>query len=375
MVAVFDIRKVDQSLDVASYSNDHGIVYRTRGMRNGLMPRERMLRAIDRQSVDRLPVQINYTGLMGKKLAAHFGCSMADLPRRLDNHLLRVDLTHRRNVHLHDGKEVAYDWWGAGWDANSEGYLHAFAPLYNSMDLSGIDWPDPEDKDLFKEASCLIGNDKGMHFIVPNLGMCLFERAWSLRGFDQFLMDLVTEPAWAEDLLEKITEIQVRIAQRFVLLGVNGGYLGDDYGAQRSMLFSPRIWRRLFKPRLARIFAVFRNAGLPVIFHSDGDIWEILPDLIDIGLSCLNPVQPEVLHHERLFREYGKHLSFYGGISTQNVLPHGTPEEVAQAVKDCTQNLAPDQTGLVLGPSHRMQSDIPIRQIEAMLSAFPIDKP
>ena len=201
--------------------------------------------------------------------------------------------------------------------------------------------------------------------------MCLFERAWSLRGFDALLMDLATEPAWVEELLERITEIQLVLAKRFVALGVDGGYFGDDYGAQRAMLFSPQMWRQLFKPRLARLFAVFREAGLPVILHSDGDIWAILPDLVDIGLNCLNPTQPEVLEHTRLYREFGKHLSFYGGISTQSVMPTGTPAQVQEAAAACVRSLAPDGTGLILGPSHRMQSDIPVENVNAMLEVFP----
>jgi uroporphyrinogen decarboxylase len=184
-------------------------------------------------------------------------------------------------------------------------------------------------------------------------------------------MDLATEPAWVEELLERITEIQLVLAKRFVALGVDGGYFGDDYGAQRAMLFSPQMWRQLFKPRLARLFAVFREAGLPVILHSDGDIWAILPDLVDIGLNCLNPTQPEVLEHTRLYREFGKHLSFYGGISTQSVMPTGTPAQVQEAAAACVRSLAPDGTGLILGPSHRMQSDIPVENVNAMLEVFP----
>jgi len=155
-----------------------------------------------------------------------------------------------------------------------------------------------------------------------------------------------------------------------VVLGVDGGYFGDDYGAQRGLLFSPRWWRQMIKPRLARMFAVFRDARLPVILHSDGDLWPILPDLVDIGLTCLNPVQPEVLDHARLYREFGQHLSFYGGISTQAILPHGSPDEVRAATRACARELAPEGTGLILGPSHRMQSDIPPENVAAMLEAF-----
>ena len=335
--------------------------------------KERMSRALRRLPVDRLPVQTNYTGVMGARLAAHFQCSSSELAARLDNHLLRVDVAHPQRLSP-DGK-VSFDWWGAGWGTETEGYWHAVAPLITSTDLAGFSWPDPQAEKLLDDAKRVIAADGGEHFIAPNFGFALFERAWSLRGFDQLLMDLVDQPAWVEELLDRITLIQVTLAKRFVALGVDGGYFGDDYGAQRSLLFSPKTWRQLFKPRLARMFAVFREAGLPVILHSDGDIWPILPDLVDIGLTCLNPVQPEVLEHTRLYREFGQHLSFYGGISTQEVLPKVSPAEVRAATLACIRDLAPDGTGLILGPSHRMQSDIPPENVAAMLDVFPKSNP
>jgi uroporphyrinogen decarboxylase len=338
-------------------------------MSGTLTPRERMRRALWREPVDRLPVQTNYTPAMGARLAAHFGLSVPELPHRLDNHLLRVDVSHQAPLSA-DGR-VQFDWWGAGWGTETEGYWHAHAPLGGDAELAAHPWPDPDAPALLDAAARALAADAGRHFAVPNLGFALFERAWSLRGFDALLMDLVDRPAWVGELLERITVIQVRLARRFVALGVDGGYFGDDYGAQRSLLFSPRVWRDLVRPRLARLFGVFREAGLPVILHSDGDLWPILPDLVDLGLTCLNPVQPEVLDHARLHREFGRHLSFYGGLSTQSVLPHGTPAAVRAATQACVRDLAPDGTGLVLGPSHRMQSDIPPANVAAMLEAFP----
>lgn len=328
-----------------------------------------MRRALCGQPLDRLPVQTNYTGRMGGKLAAHFGCGLAELPNLLNNHLLRIDLAYEQRLSP-DGR-ISYDWWGGGWGTETEGYWHAFAPLAREMDLGRFPWPDPHAPGLLHNAQQAIAADAGQHFVLPNFGFALFERAWSLRGFDQLLMDLVDEPVWVEDLLDRITEIQVTLARRFLKLGVDGGYFGDDYGAQRGLLFSPKLWRQMIKPRLSRMFAVFREANLPVILHSDGDIWPILGDLVDIGLTCLNPVQPEVLEHTRLRREFGQHLSFYGGISTQDVLPNGTPADVRAATLACVRDLASTDTGLILGPSHRLQSDIPAANIAAMLEAFP----
>jgi uroporphyrinogen decarboxylase len=374
-------------------------------MNNSLTKKERLRRALGRQPVDRLPVQTNFTGVMGTKLAAHFGCTPKQLSARLDNHLLRVDVAHTPRLSADD--KVSFDWWGAGWGTETEGYWHAHAPLAEATDLSAYPWPDPNAPRLLAEAEQAIAADGGQHFVAPNFGFALFERAWSLRGFDLLLMDLVDQPAWVEELLDRITEIQVALARRFVALrssrreeapisftphaprltedqslltsaatrGVDGGYFGDDYGAQRGLLFSPKLWRQMIKPRLARMFAVFRDAGLPVMLHSDGDIWPILPDLVDVGLTCLNPVQPEVLEHQRLYREFGQHLAFYGGISTQEVLPKVTPTGVRAATLACVRDLAPDGTGLILGPSHRMQSDIPAENVMAMLESFPAESP
>jgi uroporphyrinogen decarboxylase len=333
-----------------------------------LSKKERMLRALRREPVDRIPTQSNYTRPMGRLLCAHFGIAEPELPERLGNHLLRVDIDHPRRTDA-DGS-VEFDWWGAGWDTRTEGYWHAFAPLKDSLDLDRYPWPDPSPAALLATAGQTVLRHGATHFIAPNLGMCLFERAWSLRGFDALLMDMLDRVEWVEDLLDRIARIQLALAGRYVAAGVAGGYFGDDYGAQRAMLFSPRLWRRLIKPRLAGLFAVFLDAGLPVILHSDGDIRAILPDLVEIGLTTLNPVQPEVLDHAWLRKEYGAKLSFYGGVSTQGVLPGGTVEEVRAATVACARTLAPEGTGLLLGASHRMQSDIPARNVEAMLDAF-----
>jgi uroporphyrinogen decarboxylase len=107
-----------------------------------------------------------------------------------------------------------------------------------------------------------------------------------------------------------------------------------------------------------------------VLMHSDGQIQAILPDLVEIGLSMLNPVQPEVLDHAWLQHNYGDRLAFYGGVSTQTVLPHGTPAEVTQAVAACRATLAPQDTGLLLAPSHRLMTDIPLQNVDALLAAF-----
>jgi uroporphyrinogen decarboxylase len=333
-----------------------------------MTPKERLQRALTHQPVDKLPTQINYTHSMGQALSAHFGVEIEDLPGFLGNHLLRVDIAYE-NTFSPDEK-LKYDWWGVGFDVDEEGYFTAFNPLADSKDLDAFPWPDPDDPELLRDARAKIDADKAQHFVAPNFGWALFERAWSLRGFDTFLLDMAMDPEFCEDLLERVTEIQLALIKRFVDLGVDGGYFGDDYGAQVNLLFSPQMWRQMIKPRLARLFAPFRDADLPILMHSDGQIAPILPDLVEIGLTTLNPVQPEVLDQAWLKKTFGEQLAYYGGVSTQTVLPYGTPAEVKTAAAACVAALAPQNTGLLLAPSHRMMADIPMENVAALLEVF-----
>lgn len=327
-----------------------------------------MRRAINYEAVDRIPTQINYTAAMGQKMAEYFDVPVAELPVYLGNHMIRVNVSY--DAKFSDDGQVRFDWWGVGFDTSEEGYFAAASPLQESTDLDNYPWPNPDDPRLLKAAEETIRAHGDDYFITPNLGFVLFERAWTLRGFEQFFMDMATDRAFANELLDRIVQIQLALIHRYLELGVDGGYFGDDYGAQKNLLFSPRMWRNHIKPRLATLFAPFTERGLPVIMHSDGQIQEILPDLVEIGLTTINPVQPEVLNHDWLREKFAGELAFYGGISTQNVLPYGSPKNVVEAVGNCITKLAPERTGLLIAPSHRMMTDIPMANVSAMLQAF-----
>ncbi|HVN56191.1 MAG TPA: hypothetical protein VMT46_17810 [Anaerolineaceae bacterium] len=164
-----------------------------------LTPKERLRRALFHQPVDRLPTQINYTARMGGRLAAHFQVPPAELPGILGNHLVRVDIQYPERASP-DGL-VRYDWWGAGHDTGEEGYFIRVHPLAGSKDLDAFPWPDPRAPGLFDAARAAIAAAGGEYFIAPNLGFALFERAWSLRGFEQLFVDMAEDPGFVADLL------------------------------------------------------------------------------------------------------------------------------------------------------------------------------
>ena len=219
-----------------------------------------MLRALRRQPVDQLPTQSNYTRAMGRLLCGHFGISAAELPDRLGNHLLRVDIDHPRPTNA-DGS-IEFDWWGAGWDTRTEGYWHAFSPLGDSLDLDRYPWPNPDDA-ILSTARRTILRDGADYFIAPNLGMCLFERALSLRGFDALLMDMVERPEWVEQKIREINEVWFTAYQLiYDLIKLEDG--SSTFGAfyiwgpgkvaklqcDASAMFSPKMYQRFVVPAL-----------------------------------------------------------------------------------------------------------------------------
>jgi len=147
-------------------------------------------------------------------------------------------------------------------------------------------------------------------------------------------------------------------------------WLGDDVGHQQGMLISPRHWRRFFKPRMAHIIERLKaiNPQLKVAYHTDGCVYEVIPELIEIGLDVLNPVQPAAMDPVRLKREYGKELCFWGSIDEQHTMPFGRPGDVRREVAERIKTVGSDG-GLILAPTHHLQLDTPLDNFWALLEA------
>ena len=128
---------------------------------------------------------------------------------------------------------------------------------------------------------------------------------------------------------------------------------------------SPATWRRFFRPRLQLVWDVYRQAGLPVIYHSCGNVIALIPDMIEMGLDMLEPIQP-VMDLKFLKREFGRHLSFWGGIDTQRILPYGTPDEVRRHTTEVIDTLGAGG-GLLIAPSQEIMPDVPVENIVAMV--------
>jgi uroporphyrinogen decarboxylase len=206
---------------------------------------------------------------------------------------------------------------------------------------------------------------------LPHPSGTLFECAWLLRGLEDLLVDFVIHPTLAAALLDKLTASGIESATRLARAGVDILLTGDDVGTQRGMLMSPKMWRKWLKPRLAEIIAASKGAkpDLIIFYHSDGDIEPIIPELIEIGVDVLNPVQPECMDPVHLKREYGGELAFWGTIGTQTTMPFGTPDEVKATVVERIETVG-QGGGLLLAPTHVLEPDVPWENIAAFFEAI-----
>jgi len=179
-------------------------------------------------------------------------------------------------------------------------------------------------------------------------------------------MDLVMNKEFAHELFERLTEYSMVAGRAMISEGIDVLWLGDDVGTQRAMLISPSMWREFIKPRYARLIDGFKGqkATLKIAYHCDGNIEPIIPELIEIGVDVLNPVQPLSMDPEKLKRLYGHKLAFWGTVDTQRTFPFGSPQDLEREVRERLRTVAPGG-GLILCSSHRVQPDAPLENIKA----------
>ena len=196
----------------------------------------------------------------------------------------------------------------------------------------------------------------------------LWERAHFLRGLDRLLMDLHEAPGFVHELLDRIGEYNLATLEGMAPLGPDGVFISDDYGFQDRLMMSPRDWREFVKPRLARLLAAAKRHGLATMLHSCGNVTAIVPDLIESGLDILHPIQPEAVDVWALKREYGRDLTLCGGISTQQTLAFGAPDDVRAEVVAKATELGRDG-GYILEPGITLQADVPLANAVALIEA------
>jgi uroporphyrinogen decarboxylase len=337
-----------------------------------MTPKQRMLDLIAGKDVDMRPIQLDFSPLMLPKMYERFGLPLGaeeDLLPFIDNHFVYAFLNdpfgaQRRHTYKQD---ILYDDWGVGWDMKQEGLFMVNHPLKNPGDFDRYQFPDPDRPGLLDNVKPLVEKFGKTHLVCSYQVTGLNERASALRGYEEWMMDIVAEQSFAEELLDRITDYQVQLAKNYIRAGVTCGRYGDDYGSQKGMLMSPACFRQLFKPRLAKIFSVYKEAGLPLVYHSCGDIRLIIEDLIEIGVNVLNNVQPEAMPRQDLADKFGdSKLIFYGGISTQQVLRTGNHEQIEAEIRNCMETLG-KHGRWIMSPGISITSDTAMERVDILL--------
>jgi uroporphyrinogen decarboxylase len=320
--------------------------------------RERVFTALSHEEPDRIPRYNWFAPSVGTELRRILEVPEED-PRQLDFELGHdlvpvflgvtspwvIQATDPSLVHR-DG-EVFQDAWGITYRGLLQEDGGAYPtiiknPLAGKRDLTGYTFPSVADDVDFEPFERLVGRYGKEYPILGAVPSTVFEGSWFLRGFEQFLQDMVDNQDFAEQIMDGVMSFNLEVARRAVELGADIIWLGDDVGIQNAMLISPESWRRHLKPRYAKIIQELKSANknVRIAFHTDGHIQPIIEDFVDIGLDILNSLQPDSNNLSFIKKRFGGNLSFWGSVDVQHALPFGTPAEVVQEVRLRIEQLA-----------------------------------
>jgi uroporphyrinogen decarboxylase len=242
--------------------------------------------------------------------------------------------------------------------------------IQSSADCENHAWPDPDWWDFSGVLDLLAQLDQDQEYHLRYRLGSVFEVAWQLRGMDKFLLDMAIDPQIPTAIMKRLTETYLEITARFLEAAgdrIDMVYFYDDVATQESLLISGAMWQEQIQPHHQKLVDLCKKHDLKVMYHCDGAIYPLLPNLIEMGIDVLNPVQADAKNMEpqRLKSEFGDKLAFHGGIDIIDTLPKGTPSQVQEEVKSRISTLGKGG-GYIMASSHHIQGDTPLDNIYAM---------
>ncbi len=289
--------------------------------------------------------------------------------------LKEADNQHFSQYYQNPPAKMTYSEWGIGILPGSVAHFvqmfHPMEHLETPAQIKEYPYPDPDrDYDwdrVHQRVAALKAEDT---VVFASMGATIFELSWVLRSMEELFIDMVDRPEMADTLLDIILKFKLDFVERYVKTGVDGFQFGDDVGSQLDLMMSPDLWRHYLKPRLQKVIARAKelNPNLLIEYHSDGNIERIIPDLIEVGVEILNPVQPECMDPFKIKQLYGDRLTFRGCLGTQTVMPFGKPDEVRETCEKLIADVGKGG-GLILSPSHVLEPEVPWENIEAYIQA------
>jgi uroporphyrinogen decarboxylase len=313
------------------------------------------------QTTPYVPWSCGFTKEAKAKLEEHF--KPLEMEDALQNHILKLGSDIGFFTDL--GQEHVQDVFGVVWDRSIDKDIgNVTGCVLPEPTLGQYIFPDPLDRRFFADIPGRIAR-YGERFRVFQIGFSLYERAWTLRGMQNLLMDFYDHPDFVHGLLEAIADYNIAQIRQALTYDIDAVYFGDDWGQQHGLQMGPRLWHQFIYPVLKRMYAVVHEAGKYVFIHSCGDVDELFDDLIGIGLNCFNPFQPEVMDVASLVERYRGRLTFHGGLSTQRTLPFGAVEDVRIETRRLLKMGA--SGGYIFAPAHDVEGDVPLENMLAFI--------
>lgn len=342
-----------------------------------LTSKERVRLALQKRPVDRVPVCLWMHPQTTKALMEHFQVTTDQLDDMLLQDVRQIWVNNNYAmegiVHEVEGEEHIDDW-GIHW-VKQHGFNQIRRSPFSSRSATEIDsnaFP-YEKLDSLMQPMATLAERSVNHFLGCDVSPCGFELFSRLRGMEEALLDLVLNPSAASKAIEACLEFSLYLSEVAVdRFDLDWLWTGDDVAGQQGMLMSPDMWRKMIKPHLAKIFAVGKDHGLPVAYHCCGALRPIIPDLIDIGLDVLHPIQPNCpgMDPVSLKRDFGKDLAFIGGLDTQDLIPNAPAAVVRDETRRLIDIMTSDGGGYILAASHTVPPETPLENIMAIYEAI-----
>lgn len=308
-----------------------------------------------------VPWSFSFTTEAREKLERYY--STTDLDGVLHNHLVWAGNPAGSFTDL--GGDRVRDAFGVIWDRSVDKDIGMVVnPQLATPDLSTYCFPDPCGPIFFDDVTAKLARHPECFRVFP-IGFSLYERAWTLRGMENLMMDFIENPDFVRDLLRAIADFNIAQVRHALTFDIDAIYFGDDWGQQQGLQMGPNLWHEFIEPELKRMYGAVRSAGKYVFIHSCGDVDELFDDLIAAGVNCFNPFQPEVMNVADLVRRYRGRLAFHGGLSTQRTLPYGTVADVRAETRRLIE--LGREGGYILSPAHAVEGDVPLENMLALI--------